>query len=300
MATLAFFSYEIFFILWELFFFSLVRAYIQNKLPYLSSNKGRGKPPKYLWNFYLTEETQKMNKFLTLALPFTLSVALLASCSSTQEAPEADPGLDTSDTSLDQSGTFKGEAPPPDSYVPATPPEEGFDAPAVPPEEGADLDGGMALGPLDFQMGEGIHIDQTISDKLASAITGARDQELNDAVPILSTTDDDLAPFLFPQLGFDPDFAQGFAISASGMNVKAYCIAAILPVEGQEEAVIAGLEGFKATKIQEFTGYLADQLEVAESARIETLADGTILMVMSETMDADFDAIVENLFLIPR
>ena len=38
---------------------------------------------------------------------------------------------------------------------------------------------------------------------------------------------------------------------------------------------------------------LADQYEVAENARLETLEDGTILLVMCEDQDTVFDAIAD-------
>ena len=40
-----------------------------------------------------------------------------------------------------------------------------------------------------------------------------------------------------------------------------------------------------------FETYLADQYAVAENARLETLEDGTVLMVMCEGSDTVFDQI---------
>jgi len=40
---------------------------------------------------------------------------------------------------------------------------------------------------------------------------------------------------------------------------------------------------------------LADQYEVAKNARLETLEDGTLLLVMSEGQDALFDAIRDSI-----
>ena len=42
---------------------------------------------------------------------------------------------------------------------------------------------------------------------------------------------------------------------------------------------------------QSFEQYLADQYEVASAARLETLADGTVLLVMCQDQDGVFDAI---------
>ena len=41
--------------------------------------------------------------------------------------------------------------------------------------------------------------------------------------------------------------------------------------------------------------YLAAQYEVAKNARLETLEDGTLLLVMSEGQDALFDAIRDSI-----
>ena len=75
------------------------------------------------------------------------------------------------------------------------------------------------------------------------------------------------------------------------MNVKAYGIAAVMPAEGKEEAVKEGLQGFIDRQKSSFETYLADQYAVAESARLETLEDGTVLMVMCEDQDTVFDGI---------
>ena len=75
------------------------------------------------------------------------------------------------------------------------------------------------------------------------------------------------------------------------MNVKAYGIAAVMPADGREEAVKEALQGFIDRQKSSFETYLADQYAVAESARLETLSDGTVLMVMCEDQDTVFDAI---------
>ena len=52
-----------------------------------------------------------------------------------------------------------------------------------------------------------------------------------------------------------------------------------------------GLQGYIDQQKSSFEMYLADQYEVAKNARLETLEDGTILMVMCEDQDTVFDAI---------
>ena len=98
-----------------------------------------------------------------------------------------------------------------------------------------------------------------------SAIEGARDAEMNEAVAV------------------------------SPMNIRAYGIAAVFPAEGKSEEVQEGLQGFIDQQKQSFEQYLADQYDIASAARLETLDDGTILLVMCEDQDTVFDAIKEAL-----
>ena len=124
-----------------------------------------------------------------------------------------------------------------------------------------------------------------------SAIQNARDQDANDAFPIITSAEDDTASFLLELMGLSAEDMSAFAISASAMNVKAYGIAAVYPAEGKDEAVKEALEGFVDRQKQSFEQYLADQYDIANNARLETLEDGTILLVMCEGQDAVFTAI---------
>ena len=72
-------------------------------------------------------------------------------------------------------------------------------------------------------------------------------------------------------------------------------IAAVMPAAGEDEAVLEGLNSFIENQRQSFEQYLADQYEVAKNARLETLEDGTLLLVMSEGQDALFDAIRDSI-----
>jgi len=77
------------------------------------------------------------------------------------------------------------------------------------------------------------------------------------------------------------------------MNVKAYGIAAVMPAPGSEESVKAALQNFIDRQIMSFEFYLPDQREIAKNARLETLTDGTVLLVMTEHQDAVFDNIAQ-------
>ena len=124
-----------------------------------------------------------------------------------------------------------------------------------------------------------------------SAIEEARDQELNESMSVLTSSEDETAELLFSMLGVSGEDMQAFARSVSPMNVKAYGIAAIYPTAGKEQAVLDGLNGFIDQQKQNFELYLADQYDIANQARLETLNDGTILMVMCPDQDTVFDAI---------
>lgn len=129
------------------------------------------------------------------------------------------------------------------------------------------------------------------TQRYVDAITNARSAEDNEYNPILSSTDDDMADITFEMLGFSAEDVESFAISVSLMNVRAYGIAVIMPAEGKADTVKAGLQSYMDTQASNFENYLADQYEVAKSARLETLADGTLVMVLCEGQDAVYESI---------
>lgn len=88
---------------------------------------------------------------------------------------------------------------------------------------------------------------------------------------------------------------EAFAISVSLMNVRAYGIALIMPAEGKADTVKEALQGYIDLQKSNFEYYLEDQYEVAKSARLETLEDGTVVMVLCEGQDAVYDSMVESL-----
>ena len=104
--------------------------------------------------------------------------------------------------------------------------------------------------------------------------------------------EDDGSAMLLEAMGLTAEDMQAFGISASMMNIKAYAIAAVMPAEGKADAVKTALQGYIDQTKSSFEKYLADQYEIANNAKLETLEDGTILMVMCEDQDTVFDAIV--------
>ena len=115
-----------------------------------------------------------------------------------------------------------------------------------------------------------------------NAITGARSEEDNTYNSIITSAQDTDADMILEMLGITADNADAFAISLSLMNVRAYCVALIKPAEGSEETVETGLKNFVENQKQSFEFYLADQYDIAAASILETLDDGTMMLVMSE------------------
>ena len=95
-----------------------------------------------------------------------------------------------------------------------------------------------------------------------AAIEGARDDEMNEAVPVITSTDDQMADLVLPMVGITSDNAAAFAVAVSPMNIRAYGIVAVLPAEGKSEEVQEGLQGFIDQQKQSFEQYLADQYDI--------------------------------------
>lgn len=108
----------------------------------------------------------------------------------------------------------------------------------------------------------------------------------------VTSGEDETAEMVLSLLGVAEEDMESFAISLSGMNIKAYAIALIMPAADKAEAVLESVNAYVATQQQSFETYLADQYEIAKNAKVETLEDGTILLVMTENGDKVYDAIV--------
>lgn len=129
----------------------------------------------------------------------------------------------------------------------------------------------------------------------SGAITAARSQEENEYLGIVTSKDDQDGEMVLQMLGLEESDMEAFAISVSLMNVRAYGIALIMPAEGKVDTVKEALQGYIDLQKSNFEYYLEDQYEVAKSARLETLEDGTVVMVLCEGQDAVYDSMVESL-----
>jgi len=123
-----------------------------------------------------------------------------------------------------------------------------------------------------------------------TAIESARTADENEAFQIFNTLEGDGELYL-GLLGLTGEDVEAFSMSISMAIVHAYGIAAIKPAEGKEEAVKAGLQSFIDTQNANFEHYLPDQYEIAKAAKLETLSDGTVLMVMCADSENVFNSI---------
>lgn len=123
------------------------------------------------------------------------------------------------------------------------------------------------------------------------AIEGARTDEENEVFTIVTDPGDADAELYLSILGLTAEDMTDFAISISPMNVRAYGIAVITPAEGKSETVENALNGFVDLQKSNFERYLEDQYAIAQAARVETLDDGSLVLVMSENQDDIFTSI---------
>lgn len=107
--------------------------------------------------------------------------------------------------------------------------------------------------------------------------------------------EEDGTSYLLDLLGLSTENFTAAAVSLSQMNVKAYTIAAFMPAADQAEAILESLQTYQQNQQSSFEFYLEDQYEIACSSRLETLSDGTIVLVMAEGQDAAFDSIKETI-----
>lgn len=137
------------------------------------------------------------------------------------------------------------------------------------------------------------------AEAYTAAIEAARDEEMNQYFPVTTNAigfpDAAEEEMTFSLLGFTKEDVEAYGISLSLMNVNAYAIVAVKPAEGKEETVKTGLENYIESQKASFENYLEDQHEIAASAKLDTLDDGTLLLVMAEGQDEIFNSIKADL-----
>ena len=128
-------------------------------------------------------------------------------------------------------------------------------------------------------------------DLYETAIESACDQAANESFPLIDDADDDTAQAVFDSLNLSAEDMSAYAISAPLINDKAYAVAAIYPAAGKDDAVLESLRRYVSSQQHSFKNDLPDQYKIAVDTRLETLGDGTVLLVMCNDQDAIFNAI---------
>ena len=130
------------------------------------------------------------------------------------------------------------------------------------------------------------------TDLYVQAITN-HGGEMVEYNPVISRFDpeDGTSALALESLGLAEEDMEAFGASVSVMNTQAYAIAAVRPVQGKTDAVREALQGYVDRQQSSFEFYLPDQYQIAQDARLETLEDGTVLLVMCQDGDAVFEAI---------
>ena len=200
-----------------------------------------------------------MKKIIAADLCLTMCFALLSACGTENKPAETDPVT---------------------SEEPSTAPTESAEPSEEPSEQPSDEPSTAPEAPA--------------TSALADAITSVRTDEENEAYPVFSDKAA-IEDAYYQVVGFTAADVDEIAMSVSLINVKAYGIVLAKPAEGCADTVKAGLQAFIDTQCNNFETYLADQYEIAKNAKLETLDDGTIVMVMCANADAVYDAIVAAL-----
>lgn len=147
----------------------------------------------------------------------------------------------------------------------------------------------------------------------AAILSAARPDADNDAYPVFTFKDgvwgasgayaadlseEDLqtqAGLALQSLGLAAEDVQEAAFSLSLMNVQAYGIAIVKPVQNRtgavKEALQAYIDGQKAAQ----QNYLPDQYAIAKAARLETLKTGEVVLVMRDGQNDVYSAIEKAL-----
>ncbi|MEG1429424.1 MAG: DUF4358 domain-containing protein [Hydrogenoanaerobacterium sp.] len=118
--------------------------------------------------------------------------------------------------------------------------------------------------------------------KLGDIINAARPAEFNEYYPAILSKDDPQAQMMSDVTGIKYDDMKAFALSASAMNTKAYAVAILQPAEGKAESVLKSANAFVEAQKKAFEKYLPDQKDIANAATVDTLDDGTVVLVMCE------------------
>ena len=223
-------------------------------------------------------------KIISLILGATLCLSLLAACGTPAADPTATPSAIPSETPSEE----------PTATPSADPSEEPSEEPSAAPSEQPSAPTEQPSAPTEQPAETPAQGGSDLSAGFVNAITSARSEQENTDRPIIAKGGD-VNDLYWDTLGFAAADVSDYAFSLSLMNTQAYCVGVFKPVDGKADAVYNGLKAYIDRTIQSFTNYLPDQLVYAENARLEKLADGTVVIVMCENQDTVYDTIVAAL-----
>lgn len=223
-------------------------------------------------------------KIISLILGATLCLSLLAACGTPAADPTATPSAIPSETPSEE----------PTATPSADPSEEPSEEPSAAPSEQPSAPTEQPSAPSEQPAETPAQGGSDLSAGFVNAITSARSEQENTDRPIIAKGGD-VNDLYWDTLGFAAADVSDYAFSLSLMNTQAYCVGVFKPVDGKADAVYNGLKAYIDRTIQSFTNYLPDQLVYAENARLEKLADGTVVIVMCENQDTVYDTIVAAL-----
>lgn len=223
-------------------------------------------------------------KIISLILGATLCLSLLAACGTPAADPTATPSAIPSETPSEE----------PAATPSADPSEEPSEEPSAAPTEQPSAPSEQPSAPSEQPAETPAQGGSDLSAGFVNAITSARSEQENTDRPIIAKGGD-VNDLYWDTLGFAAADVSDYAFSLSLMNTQAYCVGVFKPVDGKADAVYNGLKAYIDRTIQSFTNYLPDQLVYAENARLEKLADGTVVIVMCENQDTVYDTIVAAL-----
>ena len=227
-------------------------------------------------------------KIISLILGATLCLSLLAACGTPAADPTATPSAIPSETPSEEPTATPSADP---SEVPS---EEPSEEPSAAPTEQPSAPCEQPSAPTEQPAETPAQGGSDLSAGFVNAITSARSEQENTDRPIIAKGGD-VNDLYWDTLGFAAADVSDYAFSLSLMNTQAYCVGVFKPVDGKADAVYNGLKAYIDRTIQSFTNYLPDQLVYAENARLEKLADGTVVIVMCENQDTVYDTIVAAL-----
>ena len=223
-------------------------------------------------------------KIISLILGATLCLSLLAACGTPAADPTATPSAIPSETPSEE----------PAATPSADPSEEPSEEPSAAPSEQPSAPSEQPSAPTEQPAETPAQGGSDLSAGFVNAITSARSEQENTDRPIIAKGGD-VNDLYWDTLGFAAADVSDYAFSLSLMNTQAYCVGVFKPVDGKADAVYNGLKAYIDRTVQSFTNYLPDQLVYAENARLEKLADGTVVIVMCENQDTVYDTIVAAL-----